>query len=217
LLEGNRRKSKVANGVGLCSLTRGRLKFRMMKPCHAAIGVLLLIAAAMLVVTGEALAGVPMHDSLEAAAFDVIGISARTTNAAEATGNGAIPKQWQRLFMENLVSQIPDRLDQSIIAVYTDYASDADGEYTYVLGAKVKPGTKAPKGMVLVPVPAGRYLEFDTAKGPGAKVLPPAWQEIYGYFQTRPNPARAFKTDYEIYSDMSDPNAVQAHIYIGVK
>src|ERR1017187_1079842 len=35
---------------------------------------------------------------LEQSAFDVIGISVRTNNAAEATGNGAIPKQWQRLF-----------------------------------------------------------------------------------------------------------------------
>jgi predicted transcriptional regulator YdeE len=170
------------------------------------------------VLIGGALAEEPMQPkSVEPAAFDVIGISARTTNAAEATGNGAIPKQWQRLFMENLLSQIPDRLDQSIIAVYTNYASDANGEYTYVLGAKVKPGTKAPNGMVAVSIPAGKYLEFVTAKGPGAEVLPPAWMQIYGYFQTHPTPARAFKSDYEVYSTPSDPNAVQAHILIGLK
>ena len=115
--------------------------------------------------------------------FQVIGIEARTNNSQEATGGGAIPKQWQRLFMENLLGQIPDRLDQSIIAVYSDYASDANGDYTYVLGAKVKPGTKAPNGMVAVSIPAGKYLEFVTAKGPGAEVLPPAWRQIYGYFR----------------------------------
>jgi len=149
--------------------------------------------------------------------FDVVGISARTTNAAEATGDGAIPKQWQRLYMENLLGQIPDRLDQSIVALYTNYASDANGEYTYILGAKVKPGTKAPGGMVAVSIPGGKYLEFVTAKGPGAEVLPPAWQYIYGYFQAHPNPARGFKTDYELYAVPGDPNAVQAHIFIGVK
>lgn len=67
--------------------------------------------------------------------FQVIGIEARTNNSQEATGGGAIPKQWQRLFMENLLGQIPDRLDQSIIAVYTNYASDANGDYTYILGS----------------------------------------------------------------------------------
>lgn len=149
--------------------------------------------------------------------FQVIGIEARTNNSQEATGGGAIPKQWQRLFMENLLGQIPDRLDQSIIAVYSDYASDANADYTYVLGAKVKPGTKAPNGMVAVSIPAGKYLEFVTAKGPGAEVLPPAWRQIYGYFEAHASPARAFKSDYEVYSGPSDPNAVQAHIFIGVK
>jgi predicted transcriptional regulator YdeE len=70
---------------------------------------------------------------------------------------------------------------------------------------------------VAVSVPAGKYLEFVSAKGPGAEVIPPAWMQIYGYFQAHPNPARAFKADYEVYSGPSDPNAVQAHIFIGVK
>jgi predicted transcriptional regulator YdeE len=149
--------------------------------------------------------------------FEVIGIEARTNNAQEATGNGAIPKQWQRLFMEGLLNQIPDRSDQSIVAVYTDYVNDANGEYTFILGAKVKPGSKAPNEMVAISVPAGKYLEFVSAKGPGAEVIPPAWMQIYGYFQTHPNPPRAFKSDFEVYSGPSDPNAVQAHIFIGVK
>ena len=155
--------------------------------------------------------------AIEQTGFEVIGIEVRTNNASEATGAGAIPKQWQRLFAEGVLNRIPDRLDQSIVAVYTNYASDANGEYSFVLGAKVKPGSKAPSGMVAVPVPAGKYLEFVTAKGPGAEVVPPAWMQIYGYFQAHPAPARAFETDYEVYSETSDPNAVQAHIFIGVK
>jgi predicted transcriptional regulator YdeE len=149
--------------------------------------------------------------------FDVVGISTRTTNVAETTGNEAIPKQLQRIYTENFFCTVPDRLDQSIVALYTNYASDANGEYTYILGAKVKPGTKAPGGMAAVSVPGGKYLEFVTAKGPGAEVLPPAWQYIYGHFQAHANPTRAFKTDYELYAVPGDPNAVQAHIFIGVK
>ncbi len=71
--------------------------------------------------------------------FAVIGISARTNNIAETGTNGEIPKLWQRLFMEGLLNRIPGRSDESIVAVYTNYASDATGEYTVVLGERLSP------------------------------------------------------------------------------
>jgi predicted transcriptional regulator YdeE len=149
--------------------------------------------------------------------FEVIGIEVRTNNAQEATGNGAIPKQWQRLFMESLLNQIPDRSDQSITVVYTKYAGDWNGDYTYILGAKVKPGTKAPEGMVAVTVPPGKYVEFESARGPGQEVVPVVWKQIWAYFQEPSNPSRAYKSDFERYDGPPDPNSVQAHIFIGVK
>jgi len=155
--------------------------------------------------------------SSEQAAFDVIGISARTTNTTERGGGGEIPKIWQRLFMENVLNRIPDRSDDAIVAVYTNYAGDENADYTYVLGAKVKSGTKAPDGMVSVSIPAGKYDEFVSAKGPGPEVIPPLWMHVYSYFQTPGSPKRAFKSDFERYEGPMDPNAMQAHIYIGVK
>ena len=171
-----------------------------------------------------ALAAAPLYaqqaakpTAVDPASFDVIGISVRTSNGAETTGNGEIPKLWQRLFMEGILSAIPDRADDGIVAVYTQYASDQNGEYTYILGSKVKAGTKAPDGMTAISIPGGKYLEFVTERGPGAEVIPAAWQGIYGYFQNLGNPARTFKTDYEVYGELSDPNAMQGQIFIGVK
>jgi len=155
--------------------------------------------------------------AVDPASFDVIGISVRTTNAAEVNGDGEIPKLWQRLFMEGILTSIPDRADDGIIAVYTKYASDQNGEYTYIVGSKVKTGTKAPEGMTSITIPAGKYLEFVTEKGPGAEVIPAAWKQIAGFFQRPSNPARAFTTDYEVYGEITDPNAMQGHIFIGVK
>ena len=149
--------------------------------------------------------------------FVVIGISVRTNTGAEAPASDDIPKLWQRFFAEGVMNRIPDRSDDAITVVYTDYASDWNGDFTYILGAKVKPGTKAPDGMVAVTVSAGNYLEFVSAKGPGAEVLPKAWMRIYGYFQESGNLPRAYKTDFERYDNVSDPNALQAHIFIGVK
>ena len=150
-------------------------------------------------------------------AFDVIGIQVRTNNAKEAAGDGALPKLWQRLFSEGILNQIPDKADPSIMAVYTNYASDWNGDYDYTLGAKVKSGTKVPEGMVSVTVPAGKYLEFESARGPGQTVMPEVWKEIWAYFQDPANPPRQYKADFERYGAMSDPANVQAHIFIRVK
>jgi predicted transcriptional regulator YdeE len=149
--------------------------------------------------------------------FDVIGIQARTNNAREASGDGALPKLWQRLFSEGILNQIADKADPAITVVYTNYASDWNGDYDYILGAKVKSGTKAPEGMVSVTVPAGKYIEFESARGPGQSVVPEVWKQIWAYFQEPGNPTRGYKADFERYDAISDPANIQAHIFIRVK
>jgi predicted transcriptional regulator YdeE len=165
------------------------------------------------VLTAQEAAKPKMEDQ---SSFDVIGISARTNNAAETGPNGEIPKLWQRLFAEGVSNQIPDRTGEEIVAVYTNYASDWNGDYTYILGAKVKPGSKAPGGMVAVTIAPGKYEEFVTATGPGQEVVPAAWRQIYAYFQQPGVSPRAYKTDFETYAP-TDPANVQGHIFIGVK
>ena len=179
---------------------------------------LMMVAAAFTLGAAELKAQDQMKPKIaEQASFDVIGIETRTNNAQQASGNGAIGKQWQRLFAEGLLDKIPDRADQSITVVYTKYASDWNGDYTYILGAKVKPGAKPPEGMVLVTVPAGKYVEFESARGPGQQVVPELWKQIWAYFQEPGNPVRAYKSDFERCETPSDPNSLQAHIFMGVK
>ena len=79
--------------------------------------------------------------------FTVVGIAARTSNAKEMTADGVIGKQWGRL-IGIFVSKIPNKSDQSIVAVYTDYASDHNGDYTFLLGARVTSDSDVPTGMV---------------------------------------------------------------------
>ena len=195
-----------------------KLNFRLTSHLLVASALILAFAASLSAqnVTKPA-PNAPKPTMSDLASFDVIGISVRTNNTTEAGGNGQIPQLWQRLFMEGILNAIPDRADEAIVAVYTNYASDQNGDYTYILGSKVKTGAKAPDGMTAVTVPAGKYVEFVTDKGPGGEIVPKAWGEIYGYFQAPSSPKRTFKTDFERYDDMSDPNAMQGHIFIGVK
>jgi len=151
-------------------------------------------------------------------AFEVMGIEARTNNAAEAGPNGLIPKLWQRVTQPHALDGIPDRLDQNIYAVYTDYASDANGDYTLVLGAKVRSGTKTPAGIAVKSVPSGRYAVFTSDVGPVTTVVVETWKQIWSYYQSPVNGQRGYRVDFEVYDQRAaDPKHAQVDIYIGVK
>ena len=76
--------------------------------------------------------------------------------------------------------------ESDLYAVYTDYASDANGDYTLVLGAKVQPGTNPSEGMIAKVVPAGRYAVFTSERGPVAKVVVETWMRIWSHYQIPP-------------------------------
>ena len=149
--------------------------------------------------------------------FEVVGISARTNNATEAGPDGAIPKLWQRVMQEHVLDRVSDKTDPNLYAVYSDYASDANGDYTLVLGTKVHPGTKAPAGMIARAFPAGRYAVFTSERGAVARVVVETWKRIWAYYQSSAS-ERAYRADFEVYDQRAaDPNNAQVDIYIGLK
>jgi predicted transcriptional regulator YdeE len=151
-------------------------------------------------------------------AFYVIGIEGRTSNTKETTHDAVIPRQWNEVRRNGLLSRIPNRLDSSIIALYTEYESDEHGPYTYVLGAKVSVASKIPPGMVARHVPAGKYALFTSDRGSVAEVVPNTWKRIWALRQSHPEIRRNYKTDFEIYDERAaDPQNAQVDIYIGIK
>jgi predicted transcriptional regulator YdeE len=150
--------------------------------------------------------------------FTVVGIAVRTSNTKEATADGVIGKQWERLMKERLLAKIPNKVDSAIVAIYTDYDSDKNGEYTYVLGAKVSSARKVPAGMVAKKIPAGRYAVFTTEKGPSAKVVPEAWMRINSLPKSAVGGDRVYRADFEIYGERAaDPQNMQAEVYVGIE
>ncbi len=152
--------------------------------------------------------------------FEVVGIAVRTNNAKEAGPDGAIPKLWQRLMQEHVLDHVPNKTDPDIYAVYTDYASDANGDYTLVLGAKVGAAgdSQIPSGMVRKEIPAGRYAVFTSERGPVAKVVVETWKRIWSYYESPANAKRAYRADFEVYDQRAaDPANAQVDIYIGVR
>jgi len=150
--------------------------------------------------------------------FTVIGITARTTNAKEMTADGAIGKQWMRFFQEGVLGKIPNRADASIIAVYTDYASDHNGEYTYLLGARVTSDAEVPDGMVAKKIAGGKFAVFTSDRGPAPQVVPATWMKINSRPQNTVGGDRLYRADYEIYDERArDPQNLQVDVYVGIR
>jgi predicted transcriptional regulator YdeE len=192
------------------SLKAGR-QFRML----AGIVWLISVSLTAVLFVGEAAVPKLVHQS----AFSVIGISVRTSNAKETTSDGVIGKQWQKFFQEGVLQQIPNKVDSSIYAVYSDYASDKNGEYSLTLGARVPDGSAVPAGLVLKTVHAGSYAVVTSDQGPVAKVVVSAWQRVWEMEDKHAlGGARAYQTDYEFYDQRAaNPQDSQVDLYIGLK
>ena len=150
--------------------------------------------------------------------FTVVGISARTTNANEMTSEGVIGPMWGRLFQDGIIDKIPNKADPRIVAVYTDYASDHNGEYTYVLGARVTSDADVPAGMVARKIPTGKYAVFTSEKGLGSKVVPALWMKINSMPQNAVGADRVYRADFEIYDERAiDPQNLQMDVYVGIR
>jgi predicted transcriptional regulator YdeE len=183
------------------------------------VGLTLILGTPLCLVLNAGSGGTQMNSRvIQQDGFTVVGIAARTNNAREATADGVIGKQWARFMQEGILGKIPNKVDQSIIAVYTDYASDHNGDYTYVLGAKVSSVADLPDGFVAKKIPAGRYVVFTTEKGPGPKVVPELWMKINSLPKSVPGGNRAYRADFENYDDRAaDPQNLQIDVYIGIK
>src|SRR5580698_4856932 len=148
--------------------------------------------------------------------FTVVGIAVRTSNAEQMTPERPIGKQWERLFKEGVLAAIPNRADANIVALYTEYASDKDGEYTYVLGARVTKVDSVPAGMVAKNVPAGRYAVFTSERGAVQKVVVEMWQRVWSTPKSSLGGDRTYKSDYEVYDQRAqNPANSVVDLYIG--
>lgn len=135
----------------------------------------------------------------ELPAFDVIGITTRTSNEDEFSGNSKIGPLWGA-FMGGAGKSIPGALEETIFSLYTHYESDHQGAYDVILGRSVQVGTQAPAGMIAKHIPAATYLVFP-AESRAPEAIVAAWQGVYCYFDEPGAPKRAFTIDFERYGD----------------
>ena len=134
------------------------------------------------------------------ASFSVIGTELRTSNAREMTGQGVIGQLW---------SKVKPDLGPPV-AVYSDYESDKDGEYNYMLGIKATGNDSPSPGFSRRTIEAGDYVCLKSEGPIAPDVVVGLWRRIWDLEQTG-ELARAYRTDFEIYT------ANGMELYVGVK
>ncbi|MBV8809715.1 MAG: AraC family transcriptional regulator [Acidobacteriaceae bacterium] len=149
--------------------------------------------------------------------FNVIGISTRTSNAMEASGNGEIAQLWKRFRNDDVLVRIANRADDRVIAVYSDYQSDRNGMYTYTLGAKVTSTKDVPAGMVVQRVEAGNYAVLESQGQAAGPIVLGLWQRAWS-LEDAHELHRAYKTDFDVYYEdlKKSPAAEHVNVYVGL-
>ena len=123
----------------------------------------------------------------------VIGISRRTSNADGRSTND-IMSAWTEFLQTNASAKIKSRsLPPTMYAVYSDYASDWRGEYSYLIGAGVTRAGTVPEGMEVRQIPVQTYAIF-TAKGQMPDEVLAVWSLVW--LSDLP---RVFTFDFEVY------------------
>ncbi len=137
--------------------------------------------------------------------FKLIGISVRTTNE-----NGQAAKEiadlWQKFLSEDILNQIPDKIDNTIYSLYTNYEGDHTKPYTAILGCKVNQLNAIPEGMTGMSFDGGNYVKT-TAKGDLTKgLIVNEWSKIWNLDLNR-----RFTADFEVFGEKAQ-NPMDAEV-----
>ena len=101
--------------------------------------------------------------------------------------NGGILEQTEK---------IDCRVDSNLVyCVYTDYASDMNGDYTYFIGQEVSSLDSLPDGLTTCTIPAQDYEKFISDLGQAPDIIMNVWKKIWNA-----NLNRTYKADFEVYN-----------------
>jgi predicted transcriptional regulator YdeE len=144
--------------------------------------------------------------------FMVIGISVTTSNE-NGQSTQDIGQLWGKFMQEGISSQIPNKIDESVYSIYTNYQGDHTNPYDTILGCKVSSLENIPEGMVGQKFEGGTYSKF-ISKGDLTKGA------VFGTWATinEKKLDRVFTADFEIYGEKAqNPTDAEVEVLVGVK
>jgi predicted transcriptional regulator YdeE len=144
--------------------------------------------------------------------FNIIGIAIRTTNE-NGQSSQDIPALWNQFMSTGILAQIPNKIDDSIYCIYTDYEKDHTQPYTTILGCKVAHLDDIPAPLVGKVMNAATYAKHTVKGNLMEGIVFNEWVKIWN----TPMP-RTFIADFEIYGQKAqDPNNAEVDIFVGIQ
>ncbi|MGW9684136.1 GyrI-like domain-containing protein [Flagellimonas sp. 2504JD1-5] len=144
--------------------------------------------------------------------LSIVGLSIRTSNDP-GKADKEIPQLWEKFMADNTVARIPNKVDETIYAIYTDYEGDHTRPYTMVIGCNVFNLDNIPDDLTVKMVPPANYTKF-TAKGDLTKdAVINTWMDIWNT-----DLKRTYTTDMEIYGEKAmNPTDGEAEILVATE
>ena len=144
--------------------------------------------------------------------FNIIGISIRTTNE-NGQASQEIAELWQKFMTEAIVSKIPNKIDNDVYSLYTEYESDHTKPYTTILGCKVENLDNIPDGMVGSSFKGGNYIKT-SAKGDLMQgLIVNHWSKIFEM-----DLERIYSADFEVFGEKAqNPSDAEVDFYVSIK
>jgi predicted transcriptional regulator YdeE len=127
--------------------------------------------------------------------FSFIGIQTRTTNENNLSGL-VMSELWRKFHADDVFLSIPNKSDDRIFVIYTDYEKDHTKSYTALIGAKVSGIHHIPLNMVGRQFPEANFERF-VAAGKLPESVIRTWQKIWEENETL---KRKYLYDFEVYS-----------------
>ncbi|WP_299801353.1 effector binding domain-containing protein [uncultured Maribacter sp.] len=144
--------------------------------------------------------------------FNVIGISVRTTNENGQSAKD-IEALWVKFWGEEIQKQIPNKVNDDIYAVYTDYETDFNGPYTLIIGLPVSSLGNIPEDFVCITIERDMYEKF-VSKGKMPEAVLATWMEIWQNIDLK----RTYNNDFTIHGKKYfDGDNAEVETFISVK
>lgn len=146
------------------------------------------------------------------ASFQVIGLAIRTSNE---NGRAAkdIPALWSQFFSEGVLAKIPNRYDDTLYCIYTDYEKDHTRPYTTILGCRVHSLEEIPEGMTGLTIGGGQCQHYPLKGNLNDGLVYKQWMNIW-----QSPLERSFAADFEVYDHSSiDPCNAKVDIFISLR
>ncbi|HLO56058.1 MAG TPA: effector binding domain-containing protein [Saprospiraceae bacterium] len=144
--------------------------------------------------------------------FHIIGIALRTTNENGQSVQD-IPALWNRFISEGIMDQIPNKINNTLYCIYTDYEKDHTKPYTTILGCKVSNLDQISYGLVGKTFEERTYIKRIAKGNLMQGIVYEEWTKIWNADLNR-----AFTADFEVYDERTqNPENAEVDIFISVK